>query len=128
MHFQRFYETSSVDNQTTPNARKKSACSNTHAYFFFDLASSIEGDLVEGITLDDLKWPADITNGFQRQYGNLRNMYVDYCCCIVFLSIAMFFALLELVIGIPIVGFTGPLIAVLAVVSSSEAFSSLPHC
>ncbi len=89
-HLMTFCEGDFKPDSSDPDADEEvTACSERKAFYNFDPTAIIESKLPEGVSMSDLKWPEEVTNGVKAISVASRAMFFFYLIGIAAAGIAM---------------------------------------
>jgi SUR7/PalI family len=89
-HLMTFCEGDFKPDASDPNADEEvTACSARKAFYNFDPTAIIESKLPKGLSLSDIKWPDEVTNGVNAIKAASRAMFFFYLIGIAAAGIAM---------------------------------------
>lgn len=96
VHVMNYCEGEFEPNGTLPNAKKNTTrCSRRNALFSFDPAKTIEDELPEGVTLEDLRWPEEIDDAVKGVRAAAVAMFCLWCIGIGFAGLTAIFGVVS---------------------------------
>ncbi|KAI9857079.1 MAG: hypothetical protein M1824_005004 [Vezdaea acicularis] len=94
-----YYTPTSHPNASTATHKNVTKCSNQTAGFAFDPEMILQNELPGNITLADLNWPQDVTNGIRALRTLFKAMFIIYCIGIAAAGVSILTGLINIFVG-----------------------------